>query len=140
MDMSQSVECRVLSEQKRGELLGFLLAAIAVTSVHVQTGWWLNSSRGVGWTVLVLVLLAAALQCFGLVPFWRCVRAMWCGAMSALSLTLVIIGPGTIWPLVLAASGLITGVTVSAGGWLGRCARPGFRHLWDGWSVIEREL
>ena len=139
MDMSQSVGCRLLNEPERGELLWFLLAALAVTSVHVQTGWWLNSSRGVGWTVLVLVLLAATLQCCGLVPFWRSVRAMWGGAMTAFSLILLIIGPGTIWPIVLAASALITGVTVSAGAWLGRRARPGLQAL-VGWvSLVERE-
>jgi hypothetical protein len=132
MEKIQSARCRPLSGQKRGELLGLLSTAIAVTSVHVQTGWWLNSSRGVGWTVLVLVLLAAALQCCGLVPFWRSVRAMWGGAMTAFSLILLIIGPGTIWPIVLAASALITGVTVSAGGWLGRRARPGLQAL-VGW-------
>jgi hypothetical protein len=95
-----------------------------VTAVAMQTsGWWLNSGPGVARTMLVFVLLGALCGEGNARSRRARVTALWLGAMMGLAAVLFWFGPGTIWPIVLVASALLTASAILAGsgiGWLCR--------------------
>jgi hypothetical protein len=103
-------------------LIGGITAAL--TQPFTPTGWWLNSGRGVAITSTVLVLLAAAsgfLIRSGPLSRDRAVAAaaLWTGANIGIAVVLFIVGPGTVFPIVLAIGAGISAAAVGAGSAIG---------------------
>jgi hypothetical protein len=96
-------------------VLPLVTGVLAMVFMQSQTGWWLNAENRVLPTLLVLV--AAAVLC-GL-DRDDSVRSreltLWAGAMIGLTGWLFYTGPGTIWPVVLLVSSVMTGVAVLIG-------------------------
>jgi len=97
-----------------------LVGALSAAYMQSWTGWWLNSGSGVAVTVAMLLLLAAFFASWTAESPWSRAIALWVGSMTGLAATLFWIGPGTIWPIVLVASSIITACTVIAGTGMGR--------------------
>jgi hypothetical protein len=100
----------------------FVMGFAAVAVLHAVGGWWLNSGTGVLRTVLVLLPLGvfAALRRSG--SPWVRACALWAGAISGTTVFLFSIGPGTIWPIVLAFGAAITAGAVFGGAFVGSAA------------------
>jgi hypothetical protein len=84
------------------------LGAVAAAGAQwfVPTGWWLNTGHGAALTSLVLALLAIAIAVPAAGPrstgsLQRPV-ALWAGANIGLAVVLFRVGPGNIFPIVLA--------------------------------------
>ena len=97
-----------------------LMGAVTAASMQAWTGWWLNSGTGVTYTVALLLLLAACVGSWRPGSPWARAIALWAGAMTGLAASLVCIGPGTIWPIVLIVSSALTACAVLAGISVGR--------------------
>ena len=109
---------------------GLLGAAIAIVIVmQLKNGWWLDAGDRIA---EMLIVLGVAAVFVGLwknpkVPAHLRVALLWVGFMITSSLILVIIGPGTIFPIVLIGiAGLSLGA-VLAGGLVG-IVRERFGH------------
>jgi hypothetical protein len=77
------------------------------------TGWWLNSGRGVAVMMAMLCALSIALV-------WvdrKAPLALWVGMINATTVILFMIGPGSIFPVVLASAGVLSALAI-APGWL----------------------
>jgi hypothetical protein len=86
--------------------------------VQIQTGWWLDAGARVLPTMLVLFVEAVVLGLKGSGPLRTKEATLWVGAMVGLTACLLYIGPGTIWPIVLVVSGIMTGAAVLLGGFI----------------------
>ena len=102
-----------------------VLGAVAAAGAQwfVPTGWWLNTGQGVALTSLVLALLAVAIAVPAAGPrstrnFQRPV-ALWAGANLGLAVVLFRVGPGNIFPIVLAFGAGISALAVGAGSLIG---------------------
>ena len=95
-------------------VLPLVTGVLAMVFMQSQTGWWLNEQDRVLPTLLVL--LAAAVL-FGLKGEGsvRSQITLWAGAMIGLTAWLAYIGPGTIWPIILLLSSIMTGAAVMLG-------------------------
>lgn len=98
------------------EPLGPLLTgAVSAAAMQAWTGWWLNSGTGVAWTLALLFLLGALVGTKDTQSQWAGPVALWAGSMMGLASSLFWLGPGTIWPIVLLVSSVLTGGTVVVG-------------------------
>ena len=105
----------------------FVLGFAAVAASYVVGGWWLNSGTGVLRTVLGLLALGVFAALWRSGRPWIRACALWAGAISGSAAILFSIGPGTIWPIVLAFAAAITAGAVFGGAVVGWAAtRP--RH------------
>jgi len=89
----------------------------------VYAPWFLNSARAVGFTMLCLFvvgLLAGSANRHDAVT--RGINAL-AGASIAMAVTLMVIGPGTIFPIVIVAGTLILAVAIAAGAVVGSLLR-----------------
>ena len=100
----------------------FVLGFAVVAAVCVVGGWWLNSGTGVLRTVLVLLALGVFAALWRSGRPWVRACALWAGAISGSTVLLFIIGPGTIWPIVLAFAAAITAAAVFGGAFVGVAA------------------
>lgn len=106
-----------------------LIGALAAGAIQPFTpaGWWLDSGRGVAMTVVVLAVLAAAVGVRS--PAWP-VRpqnaapsaALWAGANVGMAIVLFSVGPGNLFPIVLAMGAGISAIAVAAGSLVGMLA------------------
>jgi uncharacterized membrane protein YdfJ with MMPL/SSD domain len=98
----------------------------------VPTGWWLNTGQGVAVASLVLALLAAAIAVQPARPLssasLRRPVALWAGANIGLALVLFRVGPGNIFPIVLAFGAGISALAVGAGSLIGVLSRLALRR------------
>jgi hypothetical protein len=109
-------------------IVPLLVGALSAAYTQSQTGWWLNSGTGVAFTTAALFLLAAFFAS------WRAgsprarAMALWVGSMTGLTASLFWLGPGTIWPIVLIVSSIMSACTVAVGSGVGRlcCYTTGF--------------
>jgi hypothetical protein len=106
---------RIMKRPPFGTLVPLLIGAVSAASLQACTGWWLNSGIGVAWTVAVLFLLALCVGSWSPRSPWARATALWAGVMTGLAASLFWIGPGTIWPIVLTVSGVLSASAVLAG-------------------------
>jgi hypothetical protein len=92
-------------------VLGFSAAVV----LHAANGWWLNSRQRALPMMVALLLLALLTALWRPARPWASAAALWTGAFAAMAIILFSIGPGTIWPLVLAAAAIISGAAVCIG-------------------------
>jgi hypothetical protein len=88
------------------------------------SGWFLNS--GVGVALVVGVLAGACAVLAVATPqsnVWRVSGAFAGGAIAAMIVSLFAIGPGTLFPIVIAIGGGLIVIAALAGGAVGFCAR-----------------
>ena len=97
----------------------FVLGFVAVATSQAVGGWWLNSGTGVLRTVLALVALGVFVGLRRSGALWVRACALWTGAITGTSTILFWLGPGTIWPIVLAIAAAITAAAVFGGAFLG---------------------
>jgi hypothetical protein len=95
--------------------LAFALVAGVVSAVVSQmlTGWWLDSGRGVAFMMAMLCALSVALV-------WldrKAPLALWVGMMNATIVILFMIGPGNIFPIVIAFAAALSALAIVPG-WL----------------------
>ena len=99
---------------------------------HTYSGWrgaWvMKSALGIAFCFAVFVIAGALVIAYRRKPAELPKRAghLWLGAMAALVVALLIIGPGNIWPLVVALDGAIIGGGVVIGAVIG--AALGGKH------------
>lgn len=120
-------------------MTGYLLLVMALGATLgcgaqfvMPTGWWLNSLRGV---ISMCLVTAAASWLVSRVPKNRSAISakngavsLWIGVNIGASSRLFWIGPGTIFPLVMAIAAVLTGLAVAIG-W--RLAIKGDSHGQD---------
>jgi hypothetical protein len=92
-----------------------LTGAVSATAMQAWTGWWLNSGTGVAWTLTLLLLLAALVGTGNTRSPWAGPVALWAGSITGLTISLFWLGPGTIWPIVLLVSSVLTAGTIMVG-------------------------
>jgi hypothetical protein len=97
----------------------FVIGFAVVAAMQAVGGWWLNSGTGVLRTALVLLALGVFAAIWRSGSPWVRACALWAGAISGTAVVLFTIGPGTIWPIVLAAAAAITAGAVIGGTLLG---------------------
>ena len=98
--------------------IGLLTAMLS----QLAGGWWLNSGRGVVTTMAVLFGTAIGVCLRSDAPWFRA-TAMSIGALAGMTATLLWIGPGTIWPIVLVVAAALTCTAVYAGAAVARLVR-----------------
>jgi hypothetical protein len=102
------------------EKVALFVAGFAVVgAMQALGGWWLDSGTGVLRTVLVLLALGVFAALWRSGGLWVRACALWAGAISGTATVLFSIGPGTIWPIVLASAAAITAGAVIGGTILG---------------------
>jgi hypothetical protein len=103
--------------------MAFVSGMLAIVVLQMAYGWWLNSGRGVLRTALVLLLWSMTAALGQRSHRWDRALAIWLGAVSGSLGVLFWIGPGSIWPIVLATAAALSGAAVAAGTLLGASAR-----------------
>ena len=106
----------------------FVLGFAVVATLHAIGGWWLNSGTGVLRTVLVLLALGVFAALWRSERLWVRACVLWAGAISGMTVILLWMGPGTIWPIVLAVAGGISFGAVFGGAFLGSVVAGFWRH------------
>src|SRR5262245_6865133 len=93
-----------------------VVGAAAIAGIQALDGWWLNSTRGVVSTVLILMVASFLIAVFRRsgAPTGGAV-ALWIGAMAASTAILFRVGPGTIFPITLAIAAALTATAVVLG-------------------------
>lgn len=99
----------------------FAMGFVVPLVVQPLVGWWLNSGRGVAFTTALLFVMGIVVSRWRPGTPWPRARALWLGSVTGSAAVLFWIGPGTIWPIVLAfAAGI--GAAAAFGG--AAAARP----------------
>lgn len=88
----------------------FFVGIAVALALYPFTGWWLNSSNGVRITLLVLFSVAVLVG-----GSWERAVWLWLGVMAAMTGLLAWLGPGNIWPIVLAFAAVLTAGAIGAG-------------------------
>jgi hypothetical protein len=88
-----------------------------------SAGWFLNSGHGVVVVAVALTVLSAGVGVLGSMPLFRSGSAVALGAIVAMVATLILIGPGNIFPIVIAAGMLVISAAVALGLVLGAGVR-----------------
>jgi len=113
--------------------VGLVAGAASAVVSQLLTGWWLDSGRGVALMMAMLCVLSIALV-------WsdrRAPLALWVGMINATIVILFMVGPGSLFPIVLVfAAGL--SVLAIVPGWLIWIAANGARAVVR--AVRERHL
>lgn len=100
----------------------FVLGFTVVATLQAAGGWWLNSGTGVLRTVLVLLALGLFAALWRSGRPWVRACALWAGAISGMAVVLFWIGPGNIWPIVLAVAAGVSAAAVFGGAFVGSAA------------------
>jgi hypothetical protein len=109
------------------QLLLFLLAGQNAAPAIDNSAWFLNSGRGVLITTIVLALAAAAMGLGSSPPgLWSATVAFSGGAAAAMVVVLFALGPGTIFPIVIAIGMVIIAVAAITGAVIARSVRSRF--------------
>jgi hypothetical protein len=118
------------------KVLGLALfgaAAAAGLQLLTPAGWWLDSGRGVTIVTMVLAALAAAIASRSMT--WPLRRgdivaglAFWAGANVGMAAVLFGVGPGNLFPIVLAIGAAISATAVAAGSAIGLLVAAALRR------------
>jgi hypothetical protein len=102
----------------------FALSSNQAATIEQGSGWFLNSGVGVA-VVLGVLAAAAAVTAMATSRFdvLRGAGAFAGGAIAAMAVTLFIVGPGTIFPIVIVVGSLCIGIAALAGGCAGMALR-----------------
>ena len=93
-------------------LIGFLIAI----SMHAKNGWWLDGGDRVREMLIVLAIAALIVGFWWTpMPVYRRSVQLWAGFMVGTTVTLFVIGPGNIFPIVLGFAALLSAVAVLVG-------------------------
>ena len=92
----------------------FAIGLVTGLLPQLAGGWWLNSGRGVATTMAILFVTAIGVCGRSDTPWFRA-AAMATGALAGMTVTLLWIGPGTLWPIVLLVAAGLTCTAVYAG-------------------------
>jgi hypothetical protein len=125
-----------LDGRRRGQLIsaaagGVLFLAVQAMMVNLVSGavatadppwWFLNSGRNVAIVAAVLASGAAVLALTGSDILIRA-TAFAGGAMLAMIALLFVIGPGSIFPIVIVVGGVVMSIAVACGAVVGRLVR-----------------
>ena len=112
------------SWRRRESLCSFVGGFVLAVVLQQPTGWWLNSGVGVAVTLAGVVTAAIVVAAVGPVLGRRDqARALWVGVNAGLAASLLRVGPGTIWPIVIVIGGALTGVAVFLGAFAGGALR-----------------
>jgi hypothetical protein len=97
----------------------FIVGLLVTRALYIANGWWLDSGREVLRTSLVLAALGAFVAIWRFGRPWLRAAGVWAGALLEMTMLLVLMGPGTIWPIVLVFAGGISAAAVFGGAWTG---------------------
>ena len=101
----------------------FLVAGEATQPTIDGDGWFLNSGAGIlVMAVVAGAVCAAALRAWPVSPIWKGWSAFVAGAGGALISAVFAFGPGTIFPIVIAAGVAVLGGGALAGSGVARLA------------------
>jgi hypothetical protein len=101
----------ILHERTAAFALGFF----AVVILQAAYGWWLNSASGVLRTTAVLLALGFLIAIWRSGSRWARAAALWAGSLCGASAALFWLGPGNLFPIVLAFAAALSGAAVFAG-------------------------
>ena len=93
---------------------------------HAHEGWkgaWmLKSGSGIAFGLALLALTSAVICALQRKPntVVNCAAFVAMGAVAAMTIALLLIGPGNLWPIVIAFDGAMIGVAVAAGALIGK--------------------
>ena len=91
--------------------LAFVAGVIAAVASQLSTGWWLNSGHGVAVMMAMLCALSIALVWFDrMAPV-----ALWVGMINTTVVILFLIGPGSIFPIVMVFAGGLSALAIVPG-------------------------
>jgi len=93
--------------------VGLVAGAASAVVSQLLTGWWLDSGRGVALMMAMLCVLSIALV-------WsdrRAPLALWVGMINATIVILFMVGPGSLFPIVLVLAAVLS-VLAIVPGWL----------------------
>jgi hypothetical protein len=101
----------------------FLMAGQSARPTIDSSGWFLNSGTGIA--VMAAVVAAASLIASKAFPpaLWRGWTAFASGGVMALVAAVFLFGPGTIFPIVIAAGAVVIAVAALLGAWVARLLR-----------------
>ena len=102
--------------------VSFAVGALVMVGMNQRHNWWLDSAAGVSGVAVSLLVAAAVLALWRPVPRWEPSLALDAGATNASMVLLLLQGPGTIWPIVIAVGFILTTVAIAAGTALGTAA------------------
>ena len=114
LELADAADSRHTSARKIS-ILAFALVAGMISAFVSQmvTGWWLDSGRGVVLMMAMLCGLSIALVWFDR----RAPLALWVGMFNATIVILFVIGPGALFPIVMAFAAGLSALAILPG-WL----------------------
>ncbi len=80
-----------------------------------SAGWFLNSGRGVVVVGAALAALAVVVGLVGSLPLVPSGSALAFGAVAAMAVSLFVVGPGTIFPIVIAVGTMVITIAIAIG-------------------------
>jgi len=96
---------------------------------HIYSGlrgaWIMKTGLGIGFYFAVFVVITAVVCAYYRKPngLAKCVGAIALGAIASMTGALFLIGPGNLWPIVIAFDGAIIGAAVAVGAAIGALFR-----------------
>jgi len=93
--------------------VGLVAGAASAVVSQLLTGWWLDSGRGVALMMAMLCVLSIALVWFDR----RAPLALWVGMINATIVILFMVGPGSLFPIVIVLAAVLS-VLAIVPGWL----------------------
>jgi hypothetical protein len=99
----------------------FAVAQGIWSSGHAFAGWrgaWmLKSPAGIAFCLALVAIISAVACAYQRKPniLVNCAVFVWLGAVVAMAVALMIIGPGNLWPLVIAFDSVMIGAAVATG-------------------------
>lgn len=103
----------------------FARAGSALRPTIDSGGWFLNSAAGIAAMAIVAAAASAAVaRARPPATIWEGWAAFVAGAAVAFVATLFVLGPGTIFPIVIAAGVVVIATGALAGSAVGRLGRP----------------
>lgn len=101
----------------------FLMAGEAARSTIDGGGWFLNSGTGIAVMAAVVAVVSMLVSRAFAPALWRGWTTFVGGGILALMVAVFLVGPGTIFPIVIGAGAAVIAVAALAGAWGTRLLR-----------------